>query len=47
VVAVRLDGEQVAGEQDEVGLGAHGALADPAQPPLRHERPEVRIGDLH
>ncbi len=46
-VAVRFDREEVAGEEDEIRLPRHGALADAAETRLGHEGAEVRVGDLH
>ena len=46
-IALRLHREKVAGEKDQVGLRRHGALGDLPEARDRHERTEVRIGDLH
>jgi ABC-type branched-subunit amino acid transport system ATPase component len=42
-----LHREEVAGQEHEIGLRGDGALGDLAQARLRHERAEVRVGDLH
>ena len=46
-IALRLHREKVAREEDEVRLRRHGALGDAPEPRDRHERTEVRVGDLH
>ncbi|AUX47319.1 uncharacterized protein SOCE26_088370 [Sorangium cellulosum] len=43
---LRLHGEEVAGEHDEIGITLDRARADAAQPRDGHERADVRIGDL-
>src|SRR5688500_18873389 len=46
-IALRFHGEEIAREKDQIGLRLDVTLGDAPQPCHRHERSEVRIGDLH
>ena len=47
LVRVRFHREKIAGEENQIGLRGDAALDDRAEAPHRHERTEMRIGDLH
>jgi hypothetical protein len=47
VIALRLHRQKVSGQKHEVRTGRDGALTDATEPPDRHERAQMRVGDLH